>query len=99
MRPAPFKLVRIKGVMFTAIGKTKRALQTSATQRHQHPSVSKPNLTPLRSGKNSLLRGLLAVGVALGGAGQDLLGDQAGVLADRGLDLRGHVRIGLEERL
>ena len=33
------------------------------------------------------------------GAGQNLLGDQAGVLADRRLDLRGHVGIGLEERL
>src|ERR1700736_3059594 len=49
--------------------------------------------------ENSLLRRLLAVGVALGAAGQDLLGDQARVLADRGLDLGGHVGIGLEERL
>src|SRR5258708_6995941 len=47
----------------------------------------------------SLLRRLLAVGVALGAAGQNLLGDQAGVLADRHLDLRGHVGIGLQERL
>src|SRR6266571_5134111 len=46
----------------------------------------------------SLLRRLFAVGVALGGAGQNLFGDQAGVLADRRLDLRGHVRVGLEER-
>src|SRR3984957_12395127 len=45
-----------------------------------------------------LLRRLLAVGVALGRAGQDLFGDQAGVLADRGFDLGGHVRVGLEER-
>src|ERR1700694_671450 len=47
----------------------------------------------------ALLRRLLAVGVALGTACQNLLRDQAGVLADRGLDLRGHIRIGLEERL
>src|ERR1700681_971059 len=49
----------------------------------------------------SLLRSLrlLAFGVALGRACQDLFGDQAGVLADRRLDLRGHVGIGLEERL
>ena len=47
----------------------------------------------------SFLRRLLAVGVALGGACQNLLGDQAGVLADRRLDLGGHVGIGLEERL
>src|SRR5882724_13547964 len=45
----------------------------------------------------SLLRRLLAVSVALGRAGQDLFGDQTGVLADRRLDLRGHVGIGLEE--
>src|SRR5712672_3760723 len=47
----------------------------------------------------SLLRRLLAVGVALGTARQNLFGDQAGVLADRRLDLGGHVGIGLEERL
>src|SRR5689334_22056142 len=41
--------------------------------------------------------GLLAVGVALGRAGQNLFGDQAGVLADRRLDLGDHVGIGLEE--
>src|SRR5262245_17758862 len=46
-----------------------------------------------------LVRRLLAVGVALGIAGEDLLGDQAGVLADRDLDLGGDVRVGLEERL
>src|SRR6202163_2645731 len=46
---------------------------------------------------NSLLRGLFAFGVALRRAGQDLFGDQAGVLADRRLDLRGHVGIGLEK--
>ena len=49
--------------------------------------------------KTLLLRRLVAVGVALGGAGQNLLGDQAGVLADRHLDLRGHIRVGLQERL
>src|SRR5436190_8684784 len=45
----------------------------------------------------SLLRRLLAVGVALGAAGQNLLGDQAGVLADRSLDLGGNVGVGLQE--
>src|ERR1700689_4901383 len=44
-----------------------------------------------------LLRGrLLAVGVALGAACQNLFGNQAGVLADRGFDLGGDVGIGLE---
>ena len=42
---------------------------------------------------------LLAIGVALGRAGEDLFGDQAGILADRSFDLRGHVGVGLEERL
>ena len=42
--------------------------------------------------------GIFAIGIALGGARKDLLGDQAGILADRGLDLRGHVGVGLEER-
>jgi hypothetical protein len=42
---------------------------------------------PLYQTKTSLLGRLLAVGVALGGAGENLLGDQAGVLPDRGLDL------------
>ena len=37
--------------------------------------------------KTSLLGGLLAVGVGLALAGENLFGDQAGVLADRGLDL------------
>src|SRR3954470_23033425 len=39
----------------------------------------------------SILHRLLAVGVALRGACKNLLGDQAGILPDRGLDLRGHV--------
>src|SRR5436305_3622755 len=47
----------------------------------------------------SILRRLLAVGVAFRAAGKDLLGDQAGVLPDRGLDLAGHVRVGPQERL
>src|SRR6202171_708074 len=47
----------------------------------------------------SLPRRRRAVGVALGTACQNLPREQAGVLADRGLDLRGHIRIGLEERL
>src|ERR1700759_1876783 len=46
-----------------------------------------------------LVRRLLAVGVALGRAGQNLFGDQAGVLADRTLDLAGLLGIGLEDRL
>jgi hypothetical protein len=47
---------------------------------------------------NSLLRrGVLTIGVALGGAGQNLLRDQTGVLPDRRFDFRGHVGIGLEE--
>src|SRR4051812_35744334 len=49
--------------------------------------------------KKSILRRLLAVGVALRRACENLLGDQPGILPDRRLDLRGHVRIGLQERL
>ena len=48
----------------------------------------------------SIFRGFLfALGVALGAAGEDLLGDQAGILADRRLDLGGHVGVGLEKGL
>src|SRR5215813_14804044 len=43
-----------------------------------------------------LLRLVLA---RLLGAGEDLLGDEAGVLADRGFDLGAHVGVVLEERL
>src|SRR4051812_24347862 len=46
----------------------------------------------------SILRRLLAVGVALRGACENLLGDQPGILPDRGLDLARHVGVGLEER-
>src|ERR1700761_1028366 len=46
-----------------------------------------------------LVRRLLAVSVALGGAGENLLGNQPGVLADRALDLGGDIRIGFQERL
>src|ERR1700687_5885175 len=99
-RLTPDSLVRIRRVMSSpAIRKTKRAPKTSATQRPQRPSLSK-----LRSGepgpaKNSFLRRLFAFAVALGRARQNLFGDQTGVLANRRLDLRGHVGIGLEERL
>ena len=83
--------------------KTKRALNTSATQRPQRPLVSElrpSGPSPEKLPENSILRGLLfAFGVALGGAGQNLLGDQAGVLADRHFDLRGHIGIGFQERL
>src|SRR6478735_1081383 len=73
--------------------KTKRAPGTSATQRPQRPLA-------VTSEKISLLGGfLLAVGVVLAFAGQDLLGDQAGVLADRGFDLVGDVGIGFQKRL
>src|SRR5579872_6792412 len=41
---------------------------------------------------------LLAFGVALRAAGQNLLSDQARVLADRGFDLGGDIGVGLEER-
>src|SRR5258708_7868653 len=59
-------------------------------------------ITRTKFQKTSPLRGLLrlvAVGVALGAARENLLGDQTRVLADRRLDLRGHVGIGFEERL
>ena len=73
---------------------------TSATQRSQRPLMSKPGSREPGFRETSILRGLfLALGVALGRAGQNLFGDQAGVLADRGLDLGGHVGIGFEERL
>src|ERR1700694_2628554 len=92
-------VVRIRRVMFcTGYVKQKRALTTSATQRPQRPPVSKLKSHD-SSSRISLLHRLLAFGVALGTAGQDLLGDQAGVLADRRLDFCGHVGVGLEERL
>src|SRR5260370_23600451 len=54
-----------------------------------------------QAARTSILRRLLTVGVgvAFRGARQDLFGDQSGVLPDRGLDLGGHVGIGLEEGL
>ena len=55
----------------------------------------------MRPSRGSFLRGgfLAFIVVRLFLAGEDLLGDQAGILADRGLDLAGHVRIVLEEGL
>src|SRR5262245_59031803 len=73
--------------------KQKRAPKTSATQRLQRPFLAK-----IRFGLLSR-RLLFAVGVALGGAGENLLGDQAGVLADGGFDLGGDVGVRLQERL
>jgi hypothetical protein len=101
MRLKPDELVRISrfiGLTRYAC-KQNGALMTSATQRPQRPFVSKLKPRGLSS-RNSILRGLfLAVGITLCRAGQDLLGDQAGILADRHLDLGGHVGVGLEERL
>src|SRR6266702_1676886 len=112
MRPTPDELVRITRLMSEVPSrKTKRALTTSATQRPQRPLLAKTlehypekcaavfredhaQTTTL----GLLVRRLVAVGVALGAAGENLLGDQAGVLADRGLDLDGDVGIGLQER-
>ena len=103
MRLEPDELVRIKRFMeLLAMHTAKRAPKTSATQRPQRPLLSKPRITRDQSFrlKSLLRRGrFVAVGVALGRAGQDLLGDQAGVLPDRGLDLGCDIRIGLQERL
>src|ERR1700712_4793143 len=80
-----------------ALRKQKQAPKTSATQRSQRPLSNLGRLRRTTPDRTSLLRRLLAVGVAFGGAGQNLLGDQAGILTDRHLDLGGHVGIGLEE--
>src|SRR3954470_22031755 len=55
-----------------------------------------------RRQRRSIVGRLRAFGIAVVAfalAGQDLLRDQAGILPDRGFDLGGHVRIGLQERL
>src|SRR4051812_36269082 len=46
-----------------------------------------------------IFRRLFAFRVTLGRAGQDLLCNQAGVLANRSLDFGGHIRIGFQESL
>src|SRR3954454_22961867 len=43
--------------------------------------------------KKSLFDRLLTIGVTLGSAGQNLLGNQSGVLPDRRFDFRGHFGI------
>src|SRR5262249_17762284 len=60
---------------------------------------SSPRMT--RAGWAGILRTLRLLSIVLGGflAGQDLLGDQAGVLADGRLDARGDVGIVAQERL
>ena len=100
MRPEPDELVRIRRFM----GSTRYAHKQNGRQGRRQLNVLSARyvetlVTRPRFQKTLLLRRLVAVGVALGGAGQNLLGDQAGVLADRHLDLRGHVRVGLQERL
>src|SRR5882757_3997704 len=83
-----------------------RPLYESRSNKNGRQRRRQLDVLSARSFENSLrakalfLRSLrlVAIGVALGGAGEDLFGDQAGILADRGLDLRGHVGIGLEER-
>src|ERR1700757_86831 len=94
MRQRPDELVRITRFIVPSI----HAKRNGRRRRRQL------NVLSARSSRNSiwlnlLLRRLLAVGVALGIAGENLLGDQAGVLADRGLDLGGDVGVGLQERL
>jgi len=69
--------------------------------RYRQLNVSAPADVELQASddktKKSLFGGLLTVGVALGRAGQNLLGNQSGVLPDRRLDFHGHLGIGLEE--
>ena len=99
MRLKPDELVRIRRFIVHSL----HAKQNGRRGRRQLNVLGarcvETLVTRLKFQKTSLLRRLLAVGVALGGAGQNLLGDQAGVLADRGLDLGGHVGIGFQERL
>ena len=76
-------------------GRRKRRQLNVLGARFVETRVKRPKFV-----KYSLLGGaLFAFGVALGRTGQNLFGDQAGVLPDRGFDLGGHVGIGLEERL
>src|ERR1700722_669910 len=79
---------------------TKTGAENVGNSTSSAPANVEPQIVRLTPEKTSLLRRLLfAFGVALGRAGQDLLRNQAGVLADRRLDLGGHVGIGLEEGL
>src|SRR3954451_13581968 len=70
-----------------------------SAERHEECRTASGTRGGARSRLNSILRRLLAVGVASRRACENLLGDQPGVLPDRRLDLRGHVGIGLQERL
>src|SRR5215813_2674697 len=77
-------------------------MHTSGTTSTDHRSrACLPEIGIIDCGPRSLLRGGLraVVVTVLALAGEDLLGDQAGVLADRGLDLVADVRVALEEIL
>src|SRR5260370_41934322 len=101
LRLVPEELVRIRRFIASPL----RTKQNGRCERRQLNVLSaryvETQITRTRSRKNSRLRGILrlfAVGVALGRACQNLLGDQAGILPDGRFDLRGHVGIGFQER-
>src|SRR5258708_5350993 len=101
LKPRPYEPLRIKRF----IGFTRYTNKNGHCERRQLNVRSaryvETQVTRTRSRKTSAFRGLriFTIGVAFGGACQDLLGDQAGVLADRHFDLGGHIRVGLEESL
>jgi hypothetical protein len=101
MNGVPDPLVKIRRVMFVTVhtqNKNRRRERRQLNVLGARLCRNSGHAAQLR--KNSVLRGLLfALGVALGRTCQDLLGDQAGVLADRHFDLGGHIGIGFEERL
>jgi hypothetical protein len=81
-----------------------RAFSSEADTASREESAQKKKLKPYsdsirtdQGSKKSLFGGLFTIGVTLGSAGQNLLGNQSGVLPDRRLDFRGHFGIGLEK--
>src|SRR6187399_91638 len=74
------------------------ALRDEVAKTANGRDVSPRPLRTSGSGRASPLSGFLVVVLGLAfGAREDLLGDQAGVLPDRQLDLAGDVGIGLQE--
>ena len=75
--------------------------KTNGRRRRRQLNVSAPAAVKLQairlSREKSLFNGLLTIGIPFGGAGQNLLGNQSGILPDRRLDFRGHFGIGLEK--
>src|SRR5690349_18012954 len=72
---------------------TQRARKHCRGEACLAPATTRRNAYPQRSSLGSII----LVGLLL--AGEDLVGDEAGILPDGSFDLAGEVRIGLEENL